>query len=421
MSSVSTAFRARLSRADAVTTDAFLILATTVGLAGFGGVFWLIAGHVQSIAQVGVAGTLLSAAIVVSYVAQLGMGTALVASIPRSDRPAQDIALSLTVTGGLGLALGYLTALLLPLLAPATTGALAGSRGLVYAAVVAGTSVNLTTDSVFLARRQLRTNLMLTGVAMGVVKCLLPSLFVSSGAFGLVLASGIASIGAAVACAYAGLRGLPAATGWKPSTAFRGSYHIGVASYVVGLAEFVPLVAVPVMIIRFAGAEQNGAFFVAFQIATMLNSVAYAVGRASFADGSRSSERIGRAMRTAAMLMVAAVGGGSAVIAAIAPFLLSLFGDDYASQGAPTLRVLCAASCALAVTFWIGILLTLQRRLRASIAVAVVASLGVVAILAALPSTSALAGACAWLGGQLLGAVVGALLLILGRTQRRTS
>lgn len=403
------------SRRDPVTTDALLMTVLTIALAGFGGVFWVIAGRLQTAEAIGVAGTLVSAIIVLCFVAQVGVDRNLLASLPHSDRPAADFLLAVLVSGGLGYVLGTGFALVLPHLAPETAPALAGWRPFGFGLLVAGTAVNLTTDVAFLSVRRVVDNVLITGLGMGLLKCALPFALVAWGAFGLAASVGLASVVAAACCVVAVLRRMPRPGRLRFSDSFRAEARLGFSSYLASLIDFVPILLLPIIVLNAAGAAENAVFFIAFQIVLMLNATAYAIGNASFAEASRNPERAGAVVRHMARVMVLVIGAGTVVVVLAARLLLLVFGTGYAEKGVLTLQLLAVGAIAVAAAYWGITTLRIRRRLAASVAVATMSAGGTTLLALLLAGHGADAAALAWLVGHAAGALLGIILTAVRR------
>ncbi|TCJ30886.1 lipopolysaccharide biosynthesis protein [Nocardioides jejuensis] len=395
---------------DPVTADALLMTALTVALAGFGGLFWVIAGHLQNTHEVGVAGTLFSSIMVLCFAAQFGVDRTLLAAMPHSDRPGSDFLLAVLTSGTAGCVLGTAFGLVLPHVAPATGPALAGAHPFVFGVLVAGAAVNLTTDAAFLSMRRVIDNFVITGIGMGLLKCGLPFLLAGSGAFGLVASVGLSTVIAALCCVVVIMRRLPRPQPLRHSALFRSELRLGASAWLANMVDFVPMLLLPVILVNAAGAAQNAIFFIGFQIVLMLNASAYVIGNAAFAEASRRPERAEEVIRHSAKVMAVVIGAGTVAVIVLARLLLLVFGSAYADQGVPTLRLLALGSVAMATAFWAITALRIRRRLRASVAVAIVSAGSATGLAFLLAGGGADATAVAWLAGHSSGALVGLFL-----------
>lgn len=401
--------------------DSTLILATSVLMAAAGAGFWLIGARLHDAAAVGIAGSLVSATVVISFAAQLGLNVTLVDTMPTSARRAADFVTTTLITGSTGFVLGLGYALVAPLVVPQLEVLRASPvHALSFAALCAGTAVNVTTDSAFLALRMLGANLGVNGVLMGVVKCGLPFALIGLGAFGLYAAVGVASLVAAVASCVLVLRALPRPWLAAPSEGLRRSVRYSLSGYAVGLVDLAPVLVLPLIILGALGAEANAVYFVGFQIVTLLNSVAFAVGSSTFAAGAREPHRAWEIAVRAARLMAVGMVLGAAALLVLAELLLAVFGEVYADHGVITLRWFAVGALAVAAAHWAVIVLRLRRALVATVVVAGTCA-GVTVVLAALWAERGTSWvALGWAIGHLVGALLGLALVRRGHRPEGT-
>src|SRR5215212_89846 len=100
-----------ISQARSITGNAFGMVSGRVAAMGLGFIFWLTAAHAAPQADVGFAAAVVSAMMLCTQFAQLGVGSAFIALLPSERRPPAhllDIALTLTVVGSAFVATGFL-------------------------------------------------------------------------------------------------------------------------------------------------------------------------------------------------------------------------------------------------------------------------------------------------------------------------
>lgn len=394
---------------DPLVANAVVIALTTAMMAAAGALFWVVAARLATPGAVGLAGSLVSATVTLSYLSQLGLNVTAVGALHRSDRPAADVSGAVLVVSVAGLVFGGGYVLLLPLVSPKLAAVL-DSPWLVagFVLLVAGTTVNQLTDSLFLGIRRVMLNLWVNGGLMSVVKCALPFVLVSAGAAGLFGAVGIASTVAAVVGVVLILRAVPGRPSLRVSAELSGAKRFAGAGYLTSVLDLVPQLVLPLLVVNFAGATASGVYFVSFQVATFLNSVVYAIGASMYAEGEASPPRDRpRVVRKAGLVLGGTVAAGSAVLVITAPFLLQVFGPEYAGTGVTTLRVMALASLGVAANFWSAIRLRLSRDSRAMIGVQLCTTVVLIGVALAVAGGGATYVAGAWGIGQLFGGVVG--------------
>lgn len=391
-------------------TNSALVLLTTVLMAGAGALFWVIAARLASPHDVGLAGSLVAAGDSLALFAQLGLNIAVLRTMPTSSRRAADLLTTslVVVTAGLAFALVY--ALLLPWTSPRLADVL-HSPWLVaaFCVLVAGTALNVLTDNVFLGIDRVLDYLRLNGVLLGVVKCALPFLLAGAGAFGLY-----GSVAGAVLCCAAAsvlviLRHLPGPRSLSPSPELRSARGFAAAGYVSYVLTVLPLLVYPLVVVNALGSAAGGAYFISFQVVTLLHAVVLAVANAVYADVERSVERRHAVVRRGGAALVGLAALGCLVMVAAAPLLLRIFGAHYVDEGTTTLRVLAVAVVCAAVNYWGVMRLRLAGNLLAMVLVQLVST----AVMLTMALVTADRGT-AWVGaswgvGHLVGGLLGFL------------
>ncbi|MGL5810691.1 MAG: lipopolysaccharide biosynthesis protein [Nocardioides sp.] len=396
--------------------DSAWLLAITIAMAAAGSAFWLIAARMHSTDTVGIAASLIAGIVVISLLAQLGLNVTLIRVLPASTAPRTDILYSCAIAGTAGALLGTGYALIVPSFSPDLAVVRESAWHVAGFAVFAGgTAVNVTTDAAFLATGRVRRNFVVNGVLMGLCKCGLPWVLIGAGSFGLVAAVGLSSVIAAAASLVLVLRGLPRSSSSRPSVSLRNAARFAGAGYAGSVLDLAPILLLPLILVSQLGPASAGVYAVAFQIVSLLNAGVYAIGGSAYAAGTRDAAGATPLMRRAAALLTAAIGIGSTGLAGVAPWLLGIFGEDYAAYGTDALRLLALGSLALAAQYWTVVAQRLHRRLWAMVALPAITS-GVVVSAAVAWVGDGIAGvALAWGVGHLCGALVGLVVVVVSR------
>jgi O-antigen/teichoic acid export membrane protein len=400
--------RLRSARSDQLMVNSALIFMTTVLMAGGGAVFWVIAARVASPSDVGLAGSLVAAADSLALFAQLGLNIAILKTMPTSDRKAADVTTAATVVGVAGAGFALVYCLLLPVTSPSLTSVLGSPVAIgIYCVLVAGTAVNVLSDSVFLALNRVRDYLKLNGIMLGVVKCSLPFALAGVGALGLY-----ASVGGAIAvCAAASLwvifRAVPGRRSLSPSRTLLDARRFAGAGYVTYVLTVLPLLVFPLLVINARGSADGAAYFISFQIVTLLHAVVLAVANAGYAESERATTGRRHLVRKSGLTLIVCSAAGAVLMYPLAPYFLQIFGPHYVEQGTWTLRVLSFATVAAAFNYWGAIRLRLASHLPAMIGVQVLSTIVMLGLAATLASHGTVWVAAAWGIGHLVGGVAG--------------
>lgn len=402
--------RLRAARRDPLLMNSALILVTTLLMAAGGALFWVIAARLASPEAVGLAGSLVAAGDALALFAQLGLNVALVRTMSTSSRQAADVSAASLVVGIAGLVFAGGYALLLPMVSPRLADVLHSPWMIaVYALLVAGTAINVLSDSIFLAVDRVRAFLVTNGIVMGILKCSLPFALAGAGAAGLYSSVGTAYLLVGLVSLWIILRRLGGHIGFAPSVELRRARHFAGATYVTYLLAVLPLLVLPVIVINALGPAHAGTWFISFQVASLLNAVILAVANATYAESERARHDRHHVVRKGGLTLMGVSVAGALAMLVLAPYFLAIFGDHYQGEGTATLRVLALATVAAAFDYWGMIRLRLAHDLKVMILVQA-AGTTVMLVLAVVAAPHGIIWvAAAWGVGHVVVGVLGAV------------
>ena len=339
--------------------SAFLMAATlTASAVGFA--FWLVAARLYSPGEIGIASTLISATTLIAYLSLLGLNNSLIRYLPLSKNRDAEVTQSILVTVGGALLVATVYVVVAPLVAPRLV-LLSDSpaHSFFFVILTAAAAANLLTDSAFIALRGAKYNLLVDGIVQSLIKLALVAPLVALGAFGLYVAYGLSAVVAvvlsvALLCSVMGLRPRPG----RPGT-LRGYLGYSGGTYVSACLNLLPILAIPLIVLNEQGAEEAGYYFVAFQIATLLNSISFAICESAFAEGAHDAGQLRTVARRSAKLAFTAQTAGALLTAIAAPYVLGFFGSSYSDNATELLIVLALGSIAVAFNTWTSMLLKL--------------------------------------------------------------
>lgn len=408
-------------RRDLLVRNSFFITLSNASMGALGFLFWILAAHLFTPAQVGLATTLVSAAIVVGYTSLLGFNTTFVRYLPTSDRPDDEINTGLILVFLGALVVGGLYFSIVPTFVP-QLGFLHASPAKTAAVVVfiAFGAVNLVTDSVFIAYRAAHYNVLVDGVIQGAVRLGLPVVLVGLGAFGLFSAFGLA----AVAAVTSSLVLMKLRFSYRPrlrvSTAvIRKVLRFGAANYLANLLTMIPVLVLPLLVVRARGASAAGYFYLAMAVANLLFTASLAVGQSLLAEGSQSGAQLRHLVVRSGRLQLYTIIPAGLVILAASHWILAVFGPGYAAHASTTLAVLALSTPAVVLNYWTSALLRIRHQLGALIWSNVVLAVGTCGLAVAWAQRGTVAVALAWLIGNLVSGLYGGAALLLRRDGAR--
>lgn len=402
--------RARLQTDHMIRNALYLILSSGLQ-AALGFAFWIVTARLFSTADIGQASSLISATVLLSFAALLGLNNTFVRYLPTAQNRDTLITAGFVLVAVCGGIFASVYVLLTPVMAPRLAfvehnPALAVSFVLLTSAAAA----NLLTDSIFIAERKASFAALTDGGVGGVTKVATAVLFVSLGAFGVYSAS----VGGFAAAALVSVVLMMAMLRWRPS--LRGAWpalkpllRFSAASYAGNILNLIPILAVPLIVLDRLGASAAAYYFVAFQIATLLYSAAYAVSQSSLAEGSHSGVNRQKLFRRSGTVMMAMCVPACLVLIAVSHWVLLAFGTQYSKHAALPLVVLVVAAIPVALSSWLWTILRLTGQLSSIVLSSAVYGVGICALAWFLAPHGLTALTVAWPLGALLSVAVAVL------------
>jgi O-antigen/teichoic acid export membrane protein len=406
-------------RRESLLKNSFFLLGTTALNSGSGFAFWLIVARLFAPEEVGRATTLLSAVALLSYFALMGLNSTLVRRLPTTSNRSELVCAALGLVGlaSLVICTGY--AVLTPWTSPELSFIATSPFALgIFVLLAVGAALNLLTDYVFVALRRAKYNLLINGGLMSLLKLGLPWLLIGGGSLAIFVANGVASAVAAlvsVVCIVKML-GHPRSASL---TILRGSTAYSVSNYLSSCLNLGPQLVIPLLVLNRFGPVTAAGYFVAFQIATLLNSISFAVGEALFAEGSHRPEQLADLGRRSAQVMALALVVPVLLVVTTARWILTLFGPSYVETATGVLAVLALSSFTVALNCWTTFLLKVTAQLKAM----VLANLALAATIigGAVSARGAVDVAVAWGAGHAFSGIVALLALLQWRRQHAAS
>ena len=412
--------QARLRTDHMVRNSLYLILSSGLQ-AGFGFTFWIIAARLFSIADVGRASSLIAATSVIAYLALLGLNSTFVRYLPTAPDRDTLITAGLLLVAGCGAGMGLLYVLLIPVIAPRLAfvehrPALAAG----FVLLTAAAAVNLMTDCVFIAPRKAGYSTLTDGGVGGVIKVVSAVVLVGTGAYGLFCAS----VGGFAAAALASIVLMTTALHCRPSLrkpfrTLKPLLRFSAANYAGNVLNLLPILVVPLVVLDRLGARAAAYYFVAFQVATLLYSAAYAVEQTLLAEGSHTGVDQRELIRRSLRVLMALCLPACLILVMAARWLLLVFGTGYSQHGTPSLILLAVAAVPLAANNWLWTLLRLSGQLWALVLSSGVYAIAICGLAWSLAPHGLSAVTAAWPIGGLLGAAVAGFFCLLKRAGRQ--
>ncbi|MEU9174143.1 oligosaccharide flippase family protein [Streptomyces sp. NPDC048420] len=365
---------------DRIYRSSFFLLASTVVTAGLSFVFWVVVARFYSPSQVGLATSLISATSLLATFSLLGLNNTLVRFPAEREARNAQISQAMVLVTVVGCVAAGIYLLGLPLYGAKLGFVRDNWMSAVAFAVFCGcAAASMLVKSVFNAARIPEYNVLIDGLTQGVAKVAIPAVLTGLGVFGIVASAGVGYAVTVLVAVVVLRRRLGFRMDLRThGTRLREKFRFSVASHLSNLINLTPVLATPLIVLHHLGAAAAGYFFVAFQIAAMLNSVSTAVGEAVFVEVSHQESRFRELMLRSGRIIAAVQVPAAAVVVFGGGLLLKMFGAEYEGQARPLLTVLAIAALPVALNTWACFALKLAQRMRHLIAAnTIMASLSV--------------------------------------------
>lgn len=394
------------------------LLSSWIILSGFGFVFWTLCARLYDAEQVGIATALLAALNLITSLSLMGFELSIIRVLPEHPEKSTLFNVFLSTASVFGIIFSLLFMVILPRFSSSLevlrSGPLTEALFVIY--VLVALADYLITNT-FVAYRKsdytLKKNLIFSAA-----KLVFPALLISFGAFG-ILSSWMLSLGLAVIYGASVLvrqfnHKLRPQLGLAP---LRGIIRYSLGNYISSFAEGLPIMVLPILIVRVYSPQQGAYYYIAMMFATFLFTISTSATQSLFAEASQARDglrlMINKALKFAGLLLVPAI----AAIILLGPFLLSIFGSAYADEATGLLRILALSSI---LTVFNSIARTIFRVHYRTVPLTVVSFLGAAVIIAGsyFFRGQGLSGiGLAWLLGEAVTLIAYALLIARDRAE----
>ncbi len=324
------------------------LVAGKVASMGLGFLFWLLAARLYAPADVGLAAGAISAMMLCTQLALLGIGSAFILRLPRHrDRPAPLLDSAFTMVSLTSLAAGGLFLLLasgaFQELAVVGRDPLFATAFL--AACVLGT-VGIVLDQVDTALRR-GDQMLVRNVAFGVAAlAALVALTLADRGSLMVFLPWVAAGAAALGLGLLQLRRALGRYRFRPALHRASSRELvgaGLPNWALTLTERAPGLILPIVVVELLSPETNAFWYAVWMMAWVVYIVPIQVGMNLFAELARHPDGLHGAVRQGIRTSLALGALGAVGLAVTAELVLGMLGPGYADAGATPLRLLVVA------------------------------------------------------------------------------
>ena len=325
---------------DAVTTaesatvarQGMWVFLSSISSSGLGLLFWsLAARRFFSAEDVGIAAGLVSLSSLATVLATLGLDISFVRFAPRVSNPLQLLRKLTLITGGLSVVVGGILPFTILSVGHLETGALFTLVGLIIFLTVAQAWNDLTNGALMAGQKS--HILTIANTAYGVLKIGALFLAVGRGSVGLTAAYALpAAVLLIINFSYVP-RLWPRIIEGAPPASLRDLAGLSAGNWISGLAYSLPVRLAPGLMLLFLPPAEVAYFFIALQLAEVLNYMSEAFSKSLFAHGSRKDHLTGSITKQMRGLLALILIPAVAIGILFAPFALSIVGGpDYASH-----------------------------------------------------------------------------------------
>lgn len=310
-----------------MTRQGIWVFLASIFSSGLGFLFWVVAARLFSATDVGIAASLVSLASFATALATLGFDIGFVRFATRVRHPLRLLRDLLIITGSLGVVVGGILPLVLLSVGHIESGALFTLVGINIFLTVSIAWNDLTNGAIMAAQKS--HILTIANAAYGSIKLAAVLLVIGMGAVGLTAAYAFPAA-ILLIINFSAIRHLWPSTnpGANPHS-IRALAPLSASNWISSLAYYLPTRVGPSLMLLFLPAADVAYFFIALQLAEVLNYMSEAFSKSLFAHGSIKDRLTGpitkRVRGLLALILIPAVLIG--IVAA--PFVLSIVGPEY--------------------------------------------------------------------------------------------
>lgn len=394
-------------------SNSITLIGAKVSAMGLGFVFWVLAARFFAPEQVGLAAGVVSAMMLCTQLALLGVGSAVIARYPHHQaRPARLLDSAFTLVAVIA---AVAAVLFLAIASRVLTELDAVSHDPVYALLFVGAAVfgtvGILMDQVSTTLRR-GDHALLRGLTFGLIAAgtlvLIAVLTDANGAQTLLLpwvVAGAAVFVLGLVQLRRTLEGYRLRPRIKPAIA-RELVHSGLPNYALTLSQRAPGLILPIIVLELLSPGDNATWYIAWMMAWVVYIVAIQVEMTVFAEVAHDPDSLRLSVKRGVRAALGIGVPAAIVLALAADPLLSIVGPQYAGDGATPLRILVLAILPLS---FIQIYYAACRgigRLGEAIAAGWINGVAAIAIAAIAGAASGLtAMAIAWLAVQVVAGI----------------
>lgn len=317
------------------------IMLTSLSIAGFGLLFWILAANLYSNEDVGVASAILSSISMITLLSKFGFDQSIIRYFPHRNK-SHILSTSVIITSIIAIALSVTLIVLGDIISPAMS--LLKDYAIQYIIISTLSAITPILGYAFVAMRMGRMYF-IQGLFQN-LRLIFLFLFVFIGSMGIISSIGISlvlTVAFSIIVLY--IQGIKPS---KLSRVFlRESWSFSMKNYLSGVLLAVPSLTIPLMVLNSLGSEQTAYYYLSFSIASVLFIVPNAINISLFVEGSHG-ESLRKCTLKSAVALFAVLLPGVLFIGLFGGNILSIIGSEY-SEGLELLNLLAVSSFFVAI------------------------------------------------------------------------
>ncbi len=341
------------------------LTASTLVTSGLGFVYWWVAARLFSPEAVGLAAATTSVMMLLATVGLLGLETLLISELPKSKRKGELLFLGLLIAGSVSLVLGFGFAIIAPRVSAELAPFFQSTPSLFYYSVGVGLcALTFIFDAAMIGLLRGDWHFW-RNLVFSVAKLLL--LFVVNRAdptgltlYNTWLISLLFSLAAVVLLVGVTQKRLLHRPVWS-HLQHQGRNALG--HYLLNLSLQAPRLVLPLLVTVLVSAEANASFYLAWMLVSFAFMVPSHLASVLHAVGSGQTQQLAQKLKFTLVLSLGIAGFATLLFVILAPWLLGLFGPDYASS-AGVLRLLSLAIIPTVIKFYYVTICRVQDELQ---------------------------------------------------------
>lgn len=391
--------------------NSLYLLIGSLMTAGFGFAFWIIAARLFDPPTVGIATVLVSLSSLISLLSLAGFDSSFVRFLPRSQHKNTYINSGMIVTTILSIILSFAFLAVSYFTTPDLRGIISDPLVIcMFTSLTVASSLNLLTNSVFIAHRE-AGYIVVINTLFNIAKVILPFAFISYGSVGVFAAAGVAqAVGLLLSLYYMYVR-----YQYRPHLAIDRqalrqtfSYTFGV--YVGSVLNLLPPTLLPLIITQQLGAASTAYYYMAFNIVTIIFTVAYSAMQSAFAESAHDEtqlrQNVLQGIKSSLLFTIPAIAG----CLLLGSHVLGVFGPAYSQAASPLLWVMSLSAVAVTLYSALGAVLKIAHDTTSFITTNVAYVLIiVVGSYMLMPELGLLGIGYSWFAGNIVAIIVGSL------------